>query len=60
MNNQIEFNVLDYVYKKPNHSIKFDTFNKPLDPCNGIKDCERALQYAKRQQETFKSRLNQI
>ena len=60
MNNQIDFNDLDYVYKTCNHTIKFDTFNKPLDLYNGIKDTEITLEYSIRQQEKFKLRLNQI
>ena len=48
------------MYKTFNHTIKFDTFNKPLNLYSGITDIEIALAYAIRRQQTFKSRLNQI
>ena len=51
---------MDDVYKTFNHTIKFDTFSKPLNLYSGITDIEIALAYAIRRQQTFKSRLNQI
>ena len=59
LNRKVDFNDLNYTYKS-DHSINFDTLIQQKVLFDRIKDSEITLEYPNRQQETFKSRLNQI
>ena len=59
LNRKVDFNDLNYIYKS-DRSINFDTLIQQKVLFERIRDSEITLEYANRQQETFKSLLNQI
>ena len=59
LNRKVDFNDLNYIYKS-DRSTNFDTLIQQKVLFERIRDSEITLEYANRQQETFKSLLNQI
>ena len=56
---EIDFNKLNCTYKS-RHQIDFNTFNKPTNFYDQIKNSVIKLEFAKRRQDYFKTRLNRI